>query len=423
MRYRLAPQRRYRQQRPRFVGGPQRDTLSLLGVTRAPVAGRVRLSYASETFSPDVGATLWDQDHFYQLADLSLARSRQWFDPYNDTGNASLVLQNDDPDLDLAGIHNIVDFTYRGEHAASMIIETLERKQIDPDEEAGQFTTVGGRLHVAALERAVIYPTLGTDNLPVETSRNFNWTSPFYDDSGWGMATNVTDVATAKGIGWWPADYPDDAASILWAHDGTTGATPAGHCYFRTVINSGLTVPAKVVLCGDNSAQLAIDGVLVASTGFFPDIAEERFDLSAGLHVVSVQCENLSADGPGGVAFSIYGTDIYGNVTALGWNSQAAYTKIVEYAADPPGITAGFALLEVVADLQARGMLSGLTTTFTETADSRGEPWPLVNNITTQIGNSTFAFLQEMAAAGYIDYWMTPAMFELNACIGGTRGT
>lgn len=426
MRYRLTPQRKYRQARPRWVGTGHHRALNLLGVARAPVAGRLRLSYQSASFAPDVGATLWDPEHNTQLADLALARSRSWFDPYNDQGNGSLILQNDDDDLALAAqLHNLVDFTYRGENAATMIVEQTERKHIDVGEEGEEYTTISGRLHVVAFERAVMYPTLGVDNQPVENGRYFNWTSPFYDDSGWGAASIVTDAATAKAALWMTADYPDDTASILWASDGTILSAQPGHCWFRGVINSGLSIPARVYLWGDDSAQLAIDGVLVVGTDF-PNVEHADFGLSAGLHEIAVHCENNApgsfATTPAGVAFSIYGTDIYGNLTGLGWNS-GAWMNMVPYQTDPPGITAGFVLLEVVAELQARGILAGMTVTFTELADSYGNPWPLLSNVTSAVGVDMLTLLTEMADAGYIDYWMTPAMFEFNAVVGGTRGT
>lgn len=375
----------------------------------------------------DITTDLYASDLATFVSDLPGATKRTFLDALNEAGTASFELLNTDADAALIAFQSFVNFKLYGEAALTMICEQRDKAVLDRGEEDRQRTIWSGRGHLAALERARLFPALGAGHFPTEESRFFGWTAPSYDISAYGAPTTVCDVATAK-TSWplpWDEAYPDDTAQVIWASDGTITSAGVGHCWFWGVFNLGIAVPAKAFLAADNGAQLHIDGVRLVDTGIF-DVGRTfsaNMALSAGLHRVAVQCENLSGGGanPAGFACSIYGTDVSGNLTGLVFNSfggDPAFWKILEYEDAPPPLPFGAVLNQVLDEWEARGGLV-FSRTWTDTEDTNGETWPGVA-ISAQVGIDYFTLFHELSAT-YMDFSMTPGYFELNAYLKGTR--
>ena len=365
---------------------------------------------------------------------LEQSFSRSFNDEVNDTGSGTLSLANTDSDNSLLPLDAMVTFKVYGTRAYSMLIESKNRINFDEDEESAQLTAYTGRGHGSIFERAVMYPSRGTEVEPIESVRTFNWSTPstVYDDSGWGYASQITNVLYAQYI--WPSlalgvpfaeGWIDLTTGVIWASSATVNGAPAGFCYFRKELF--ILVSGNYYIQGacDNDGEIWIDGQKIFTISGFVSMFNSRLYLTAGWHTVAARCVNMEngiyGPGPAGLIFALYTTDGQGDPLTVIAHTDASWL-IVAYPAKPPGMYVGKVLHTVYDEAVARGVenFSDISLMFTPTLDSAGKAWPETVDISTNIGRTYLEFLTELSST-YIDWWMKPGTLELYAWNKGTR--
>jgi hypothetical protein len=367
------------------------------------------------------------------IATLDESFARTFQDELSNTGSGSLSMLNDDPDLASVQLGDLIRFTVEGTAAWTMLAREIERVTLDAGDDNAKITTVSGPGHLATTDEAVIYPALGLGARPIEEDRVFNWTSPDFDDAGWGTANVIAtqNVASIYYTGLPDADWPDGSAQWIWGTGDQEIAEP-GHCYFRKFFTVGAGIYKLVVfLVGDAQADLFIDGARLITTTFTTGNPTETrtatVDVTPGTHLFAIDGLNdpdPEGDGlqnPGAVLLTCYASNTLGDVGTHVVRTDSTW-KLANYPPAPPGMTPGEALRIVIDEAQARGALSGVTLAFTDDVDSDGVPWPVSADIATKIGGTVLDFIRELAGT-YIDVWMAPASLTLHAWVKGGRGS
>lgn len=374
------------------------------------------------------------------VATLSNSKARSWQELLSEPGSGSIVLMADDAALSsIEGDGNdLILFKYAGWAAFMMILEAYEDVEIAEGEEGSEQVNWSGRGHLALLERGLVYPTGGVGKQPVEEDRTFNWSSPSFDDSGWGLAHTVSTVLNAQsnwpnvlaGDGTFADGFTDTDAAVLWASDGTNITAATGHCYFRQEFTVSTAGTYEIHFVVDNYGELYVDGQLIAQAGIgtndgFSSTTSARLELSIGTHLVAVHGYNAAlppsnVNDPGGVAWAIYPAAASGVVGASISHSDAS-CRMVEYQDEPPGMPVGRVMRICLEEMQARSVLTGLTWTFTDNADSAGEAWPVSADIATKTGTDILTFFRELSGT-YVDLWMAPGGLVLHAWNKDGRG-
>ena len=387
---------------------------------------------------------------------LPLSRERHWLDQLNEPGSGSLIVQADDPALGLVADGDVVQFLLDGVVVFSFLVRSRNHVAIDPNEAAGQITTLEGPGLLSVLDEAVVYPSPGVDSLPVQETRLFSWPAYDYDDAAWENAVELADVGgTVRGptipagpltgtvsLSYWAdtniTEYQDLSTWFIWA-DTVPGVSPlewapGGTCYFR----KRFTVPPGAValqfgVLFDATGQLYLDGMNIAEGDYGEEPNINTFNgsvpISPGLHELAAVVTNDTEEpgdithNPGALAMYAIAVDASGGtVGAFPTVHTDSSWKMLPYPASPPGMTPGEALRTVVIEGQARGALGGVTMDFTDDADSEGVAWPVVGDISTAVGNPVLAFARELVQR-YIDVWMDPATLVLRAWVPDGRGT
>ncbi len=390
-------------------------------------------------------------------ASLDLTRFREWTETLNDVGSGSITFQNDDPALAFVeSTSTAINFFVDGTLAFTMIPEIPEATVIARSGNDGdKVTKWTGRGHAALLDRAIQYPALQLGSRPVEEERAYNWTSPVYEwvSNGAVAASVICSVTSAQHGGLpvdWDADFADPGADVLGPSSGTTTTAPTGNCYYQqsvTIVTDGTYEIQNLM---DNYGEVYFDGALLCSPGQvdnptseagFLNMTRSSLDLSAGLHSICARVYNAAlppsnTNDPTGWAFCVAEANADGTLGSIaGSSSVADGALVIEYPAEPPGMTPGRAILNFIDECQNGTSLGGgrasgdalaainvVSCSFGATNDTGGTPWPSSPEIATKIGTSLLTFLKEMSAT-YIDWYMAPGTTVLDAWVAGGRGS
>lgn len=387
-------------------------------------------------------------DHVTDLDDLLEASCQ---DVFGDVGEGRVTLNNEDaalalvedgdwlafslvePDEDVDDIVFMARVGFNGPAGG----DSNETGTIAQGEERDQVTTLVGPGVLSILDGGAVYPSRGTGALPPEDDRVFNWTAPVFDDSGWATAAVMMSVATAQGptsgTGDWPYQPfgdgfpPDSGANMIWDAGSTSDLALEGDCYFRktfTMPGTGWMVLYALI---DNIGEVYLDGQRILEVGGFLNASLlQPIELSAGEHLIAVHGHNYPDDGfvggnPGGIALAVYQADAGGVPHGAPLLVTDSSWKIEAYPAEAPGMTPGEVMRVCLEEAQARGVLTEVTLTFTDTLDTIGQPWPVVTDIATKVGTDILTFFREIAAT-YTDMWMN-ADFEMAAVVKGLLAT
>lgn len=425
-------------------GTPQ--TVALGAAVRGPIAYGPRITHGAAP--PPLSVGLYHPPALTTLAaPLAESKSRRWTDELNEAGSASVVLQNDDPDLAEVRLGDVLRFELYGYAAFSGIVTEMDRVSIDAAEELGQATTLTAAGVLSFLADAVVYPARGVDTKPIQEDRLFSWPAVDYDDSDWALATTISegpaDYVFGSADEWaladqWPSSPFAPPARWMWAS--TTLASPthpgSGTCYFR----HDFTVPEgceqiTVYVAADDQATLYLDGDPLVATEFLGAtawaITTQAAEVSPGVHTLAVEVLNgfappgvadtLDRYNPAGVLLSVHANTNTGIAEIPLLVSGDGSWRIVEYPPHPPGWTPGEVLRHVIEEAQIRGALTGLTLAFDDETDSDGVAWPEVGDIATKVGTDLLTFARELTGT-YIDIWMEPAGWRLWAWVRDGRG-
>lgn len=361
---------------------------------------------------------------------LDQGYSLRWLDQLNEAGSASLILQNDDPDLALIQGGDLVRFDHYGYAAMTMLVTETARISVAESEESGEATTVSGPGHLAVLEESRVYPARGIGSQPIEEDRLFNWAAVDFDDSAWITATVMAhqgDPVELTGTGWFgePQQWPDPTAAWIWASSGSFVDADPGFCYFRATMNVPTAAQVVIYCTCDNGGDLYLDGMpLITGMNDYHVIFQAETDVSAGDHVIAVAGGNTpdptNPTNPGGVLCAVFVKNSDLSIGAQLLRSDGTW-RIIEYPGYAPGMSPTEVIRHVVDEGQARGELTNVELMFSDVADSNGEPVAAVADIATKTGTDLLTFTRELTAT-YLDVWMAPGSLELYAWNKGTRG-
>jgi hypothetical protein len=376
---------------------------------------------------------------------LAGSMRRQWQDELNETGSASMVIPNEDPDSTVVNEGDVIVFTDDGWATFGWIVKEIERVQIARSEEIDQVTTYTGVGLLGLLAEALVYPQWGLHRkpLPMNDDRYFSWFSP---DAGtpwfWGTATVIATYRELQSIDtWWsyqgvaiPADWPDPDAAWIWAAGATLEWAPPGDCYFTStfIVPDGVT-DIVVSLVVDNIAKMYFDGDMVgeATWGMDDTYPLEYFtEVTPGEHFIAVWVQQAPDEerfvgtythNPAGLLCTVLPSNGE-EITGPPIHRSNDTWHILPYPAKAPGMTPGMAMWHCIYEAQfGRGSLPGLSITWNDDVDSDGNPWPVVGDIGTKIGTDLLTFFQELANT-YVDFAMDPVNFRMHAWVKGMRG-
>lgn len=402
---------------------------------------------------PDIGPV---------VIELTGAMNRQWQDELNETGTASMVIPNEDPQSTFVQPGDIIRFEDDGWACFAWIVQHIERIQIARGEEIEQVTKFSGKGLLDILSQALVYPANSLDALPrgpegmsmrpVEEDRYFSWQSNAYNDEAWLNAKLYApywpnELDSPPGM---PAHSGMFAGCKVWplpgcwritTNQGNYWIAPGGWCYFRHLIWIGDDDPTRTLVIyglADDESKWWFDGMPQYETFEWTnddsDLVEFTVDIAPGWHILSVAVHNSEMGpmwsdmfgewiNPFSVMFAGYRFDDNTGEFIGGPLFQSdETTKIVDYPPGPPGWTPGQVLDRCLVESGwSRKTIPFLQVGFTHDVDSDGTPWPTVTDISTKVGTDYLTFFKEVAET-YIDLWMEPGTFRLHAWVKGQRG-
>lgn len=384
--------------------------------------------------TPRVIVRVCDQDDPTSvLGTLDDARSKQWQEVVNDAGSGSVVLQNDDPDLDIATFARLLRFELDGQAVFMAAIENRNVVEISQAEEVDEATQIGGRGTLALWDDAVVYPEGGATGRPFSDQRIFNWTSADYYDGGWQEPMLGHQIGTVHT--WDPGiavGFPDPYAHVIWAKNAANGGAgaggaPVGYAYFRKTLNVATAGWYRLFLSADDGAEVIIDGVQIhAEARLWFHLETQAIDLylTAGAHQLAVRGENLDNENPdpatnsAWILLSVMKLNENGTIGASICRTDHIGWKAVGYPPKPPGMNVGRVMMTLLAEAQARGSLLGWTLAFDDVADSAGKPWADEPELAFQCGMDCYSALLQIAES-YVELDTAPAQLILYAYSGG----
>lgn len=358
----------------------------------------------------------------------------------SEVGALQVTVQNDDPQLPNIDGEKMIGVEVYGGLEYAGVVGGEERKSIAREGPEGESTTYSMKGAAKLLDEGVVAPSRGADQLPVEKTRAFNWANPLFPDGSWGqaseMAPRVDPVVLRPPYLWgdefnevWPVGLLEPNTKWIWSSIGTQYNAPPGTCLFRGYFEvpsgeSFITIRAGF----DNYGDLYLDGQLIwqGVADFRKARVSDPIPITPGVHLIAAICTNSPDDGPpgdnpGALAAEVHASDRSGNPTTLLLQTDASW-KILPYITELPGMPIGMIIRMIVQEAQARGALEFIKLGFSDYYDSDGRPWPVVGDVSTNVGRTVFDFLHDLAQT-YIDFRVEPATLTLRCWNKYTMGT
>lgn len=360
--------------------------------------------------------------------ELDESFERTFSDELAGAGSWTLVLANDDPDM--PDHDDVVVFELDGEDRFPGLVERKVITALAPGEKRDHVTALSGRGALVLWNRTVVQPSRGWDAVPIEKSRSWFWGSIDFDDSEFVDSKRIrrSDVATALPPNrfspeWWP----DPTSYWVWADrvDVSETSAPGGRCLFRQTITLADDATLAILVGMDNYGTVFFDGARIIDSEHEPSsyTVGNRFtvEASAGDHVLAANV--LNTGGGGGLNWTVWTVDAEGLLDTLVAHSDFDVTKCLEYPFpdNPPTVTAGWVLRQVLEEAQADDELTGWTLDFDDDLDSDGNPWDAVSEVTVEVGRKGYELIESLMD-WLIDAQRDPASNTLRAWNWGTRG-
>lgn len=360
------------------------------------------------------------------VGEFTKKRAAGWQEQVSEVGSAEFTIGLDDPLLPL-GDDQLVAIEANGVLVMSAVPDVDEYHSLSTDGPAGEEVKLSLKGHGWILNEALVYPTRGPDQLPIENDRVFSWASPEYSVAGWYFAKSFGNGLTDawNGIDTWPNPTPGQGldggyGEWIWGAEGTVDHAPQGDCFFSAEFNVAVSGTYTIFFIADDRGHLYVDGQRVIETNNWVNSNENLqtldIQLSAGVHTCRVWAQNNSGGPPGnpaGIRVAIAQRNLDGTVSFPVLNSNAAWL-VTSYPLYIPSMSPGQIVRICVEEAQDRGALLGVTLNFTDEHDSDGNPWFTYNEITTKAGVTTvLGFLREMSDT-YVDWELSPAGLDLS---------
>ena len=385
----------------------------------------------------------WSANNLTYLGDLDESFGRSFQDELSGLGRGqvSVLSATNDASLDPGVLRFKVATpeqlaTTGGVYAFASRVEQKQWRY-DQGEDSTRGFTLSGRGLVSAWEDAVVFPYGGINSRPISDSREFTWTSPELDTSGWASAVTVISglapndrVSPPTPDPWFP---PKGWSSVLsgsdwiWSRNASAG-TPEGASLFRTTFSLASADRVAIFYTASSRCRVWIDGVLLTS-GWTSEPNEESFLFahratpycSSGTHYLAVEAESKAwTPTLPGVARGILNVAVHS-----GGGSGVAYAsgnllvgtssswKTLDYPTVYPAPTPGRIVRQLLEEAQARGALTGWALGCTDTVDSAGQPWSVDQAQVFRIGQTYADVLRQMADAS-IEFRARPAGLVLD---------
>lgn len=346
----------------------------------------------------------------------------------DDTGNGTVTLTNDDPDLVQARYGDLLRFDIDGTTRFMSIVERKTRAQVDPAEEAGESVAVTGRGHLAVVQRNLVHPEPSPGIIPVTDTRPFGFASTYVDETPWTGTVETGDLDPSSQP--LPDKWNDPTAKkIAVDHPVYDGFAPVGKGWLRKSFTIAEDATFRLEGTADDGFDARIDNV--------PILGEERpflwqttlgtnVFLAAGDHQAAVEYTNLARPGNEAtnlawVLLSLFElTDGGRTLGSVVWHTDD--TWIGWAPASPPGFTHGQVLNILFDEWEARGG-PAITRTFTDLLDSAGNAWAVSPDFSFRIGDDLLMVLGQLVEGGDFHVSMSPGAYELNAYIDDTTTT
>lgn len=360
----------------------------------------------------------------------------------NDTGagNFSLALSDDDAALIEPGGNFFVRFRRFTLACMMMACETFARTARDPDNKDDQeIVEWSGPGHAVILDDAVVYPARGLGNQPREDDRPMDWTAPAFNPVGWYPPIVLQRWAVFRYLiflaesgvilpGGEQAEgqrHIDDNTPVLARPFSSIYFALEGDDYFRQWVYISTSFYYTLRAWMDDYGEIFVDGqqIVELSDG---SQSETLFYLTTGWHLFASHLHNYPGPfftfttNPEGLAWSLFlAGGLFEGTTPVAQSDTHAL--MVALAPTAPGMTVGEILIIMLQEAQLRGCFPDLTWTFTKYSDTDGNPWPVVNEISTKVGTSYLDFFNEIAQT-WMDYRFRPSGLVMDAWVKDKMG-
>lgn len=346
-----------------------------------------------------------------------------WNDREADPGRATIVVQDDDPNIADLTTDKAVVVSLNGTEAFTVIVDSLDDDEVAPDEEAGEQTTAECRMLRSILDRARVKPVNGYQRSPYADARTFSCGSLEYDASAWGnvsiiVAAQADDSVFYVGL---PTGWCDPTAA--WVGPSVGDATQGYVGHWWTIGDFTLAADTDLVffMAADNRASVYFDGFALSEIGTFLGFNETHratVRASAGTHRIMAKVSNyvdggmdppyglgaLLVGNPTAFICSCFQVDPKGELGPLVIHTDAAW-QIMEYPTSPPGMTVTQVAGIILDENQAEGLVPDVVLDPTDTLDSNGNALDIYEFITLDVGRSLLDVLVEWSAV-YCDFDM-----------------
>jgi len=315
----------------------------------------------------------------------------------NGIGGGSFQLSRSDPkyiqDPHLLDSRNICKFRTDGTIIGAMLLGEKESILVGTGEKAAQGYNVVGEGLKSWLDDAELRPYGGLQRED-GSARYFNFATErgtWYVTGDW---TNPVVQATVHAASAWtnnagtyidlPEEWPSGAPTSKWIWVGAyADPQPDGWCYFRWELTIATPGTHALYFAVDNYFTLFIDGEQVAQNldkhQGWTSTTRISHEFSAGDHVIAFQARNASSNeyqGPAAILAALFRIGADNLETKIGESGDATW-KCRAYPASMPSWSIGEIALKLIAEAEARGVISmaTLNATFTASIDSAGVAW------------------------------------------------
>lgn len=293
----------------------------------------------------------------------------------------------------------------------SFLIEKRSRDIFDAVDPASCQYGVSGRPLLAVMNEATWLPTRGYDAFPWNAQRTFGFHSLDYSPTrapgSWQDAHELMRQDANGNLSLWaggPMRWPDGDSWWIGCPSDTPTSGHVGSWY--VVGDFVLAAPTNVIIlyAADDKANVYVDGFPVGTgggIGGWQQMSWVMMFMTAGTHRIAAKVSNggtASIDPPWGM-----GAATPGNPTAFicvayslgpngGVNQRLIHTDhlwgVLEYPATPPGMTIGKIMNIGLNEAHFQGVIQDVTGSFTDTHDSRGALWPILESVTVSTQDS-----------------------------------
>lgn len=368
---------------------------------------------------------VYEADNVTFVRRLLTASGRTWTDEENlSTGGSGVVT------VPLTAVDDVAALMVRGRMVRHLINETArwtgvvrpwDKDAISTDGEGSEKLTIDMLGHLSEWSRSIIDIPPGSDLFLGVTNRMYGWMSIESVDDPTGSVITAATLVDPRPRAWW------DPFSSKYQ------MTTQRYAQRRFTIGSQIVfVP---YLSSESQFNVYINGVALGSGEPVPGTSSDKtyrggVELGPGEHIIAVEVTSLpGTSGQFSCSCSTADPDaIHGRLNRgtflfhTGENPDTDLNDPWGVSATPMGPTPGRMIRSMLEEAQARGRLLDWTLSFTDDADTDGQPWAVrINELSIAVGTHYDAVFDQLTAL-YCDIGTTPTTKVLDSWNWHTRG-